>query len=72
VRFAVWICGKNFMKIPRMIVTTVITPYVSIRFSPLSPRLSKRVRIIQKKNAKMIGEVLPGIIFARDSPSPIR
>ena len=72
VRFVSWICGKKLMKIPMMTVIIRRTPHVSIPLSPRIPLRSKRVKIIQKKNAKMTGEVPPGMIWARDSPSPIR
>lgn len=64
--------GIDFMKIPSMIVMIATTPYVSTRFSPLSPLFSRRVIIIQKKIAKTRGGVFPGIRCESDSPSPIR
>jgi len=60
------------MNMPSMIVMIMMTPYVSTRFSPLSPRFKRRVMIIQKNIAKTNGGVLPGINCANDSPSPIR
>lgn len=72
VRYERLMDGRTFTKIPRTIMMIAMTPYVSIRFSPFSPRFSKRVMIIQKKNAKKTGGVFPGISLARDSPSPIR
>ncbi len=66
VRWPAWIKGTNFMKMPKMIMTTAMTPHVSTRFKPLSPRLKRSVMMIQKNTAKKIGDVLPGISFDRD------
>jgi len=72
VRFVVWTCGKNLMKMLMTIVMIPMTPHVSIFFSPLSPSLSKRVMSIQKPMPRIRGLMLPGRSFDRDSPSPTR
>ena len=72
VRLFSWINGMNFIKIPKIIIITVMTPYVSIRFSSLRPRLRRSVMTIQKNIAKTTGGVLPGMSFDKDCPSPIR
>ena len=72
IRFDVWICGRNLMNMPRMIVIIAMTPHVSIFLRPLSPSLSSRVMIIQKPMPSISGLMLPGRSFDRDSPSPTR
>jgi|GEM_PF-2014861 hypothetical protein len=72
VRFVRFMEGIIFMNIPKTIMIIVITPNVSIFFSPFSPLFSRRVMIIQNDIAKNMGEVSPGISFANESPSPIR
>ena len=71
-RFSVWICVESLMKIPMTIVMIAMTPHVSIFLRPLRPSFSRRVMIIQKAIPSTRGLMLPGRIFDRDSPSPIR